>query len=190
MSITDKLLHYKIALRVGLPHGAMPRPRATRSPTPASASRGSWAPRATPTWSGTPVGGARRRDPLVADRPVTTSDPGEIVRIHHSDRDMLTLGDDRVKAAVGPGDGSRAAVRALRARRPRPERPPGGRAEQAGPLVPRRHAVGGVVREVARRLAGGDGGQGGTIWVVSDPEPRNDLNPERHLAIHSKEETP
>jgi len=54
---------------------------------------------------------------------------------------MLALGDDRVKVAIGPGDGSRAAVRAPRARRVAAQ-------IKASP-VPDRHAVGGFVCEVA-----------------------------------------
>jgi hypothetical protein len=37
---------------------------------------------------------------LFADLLTTASDPGEILRIHHTDGDMLIFGDDEVKAAV------------------------------------------------------------------------------------------
>jgi hypothetical protein len=65
------------------------------------------------------------------------------------DCDMLTLGDDEAKAAVVTKT-SLAPLFAVHALADLDRGcPPGGRADQASPLVPHKHAVSGYVCEVA-----------------------------------------
>ena len=44
MSTTDELLETTLSYAWAFTHGALPRPRAKRSPMPASTSRGPWGP--------------------------------------------------------------------------------------------------------------------------------------------------
>jgi carbonic anhydrase len=112
---------------------------------------------------------------------------GEIVLIHHTDYGMLTFGDDEVKAAVGAETGltppfaleAFADLTGTSAGRWRRLRRAIGAAHGRRPRL-RLRGCHGVLRRcwTPRR----------DIWAAIDPNQRNDLETDWHLAIQRKEE--
>jgi hypothetical protein len=101
--------------------------------------------------------------------PATARDLREIVPIHHADRDLLTVGDDQVKVAVGAATGLKPfALEALADldRDVRQAVVPGRRARWRRTATPSAASS----ARLPWRLAGGAGRKGGPSRVLSDAD--------------------